>query len=81
MRCSGPLQHRQISGVMYLAPVRTSDPKAERLMEAMDRANARWGRDTLRLAACGIKQNWQMKQAARSPQYTTYWAGLPEVRT
>ncbi len=73
-----PIGCRQLS---LLAPVRTSDPKAERLMEAMDRANARWGRDTLRLAACGIKQNWQMKQAARSPQYTTCWADLPEVRT
>ncbi|WP_300160901.1 DUF4113 domain-containing protein [Solidesulfovibrio sp.] len=26
-------------------------------MEAMHRANARWGRDMLRLAACGIKQD------------------------
>ncbi|WP_425423684.1 DUF4113 domain-containing protein [Solidesulfovibrio alcoholivorans] len=27
------------------------------------------------------QQDWQMKQAARSPQYTTCVADLPEVRT
>ncbi|HCR12129.1 MAG TPA: hypothetical protein DIU49_02125 [Desulfovibrio sp.] len=38
-----------------LPSVPAPDPKAERPMAVMDRANARWGRDTLRLAACGIK--------------------------
>jgi DNA polymerase V len=63
-----------------LSPVPTSDPKADRLMEVMDQANARWGRDMIRLAACGIKQDWKMKQAARSPHYTTCWEELPEVK-
>ena len=72
-----PIGCRQLS---LLDPVPPSDPKAERLMAVLDRANARWGRDTLRLAACGIKQDWRMKQAARSPQYTTCWADSPEVK-
>ena len=72
-----PTGCRQLS---RLAPVRPSDPKAERLMGVMGRANARRGRDTLRLAACGINQAWQMKQAALSPQYTACWADLPEVK-
>ena len=72
-----PIGCRQLS---LLDPVPPSDPKAERLMAVLDRANARWGRDTLRLAACGIKQDWKMKQAARSPKYTTCWADLPEVK-
>ncbi len=38
------------------------------------------GRDTIRLAACGIKQDWKMKQAARSPHDTIFWEELPEVK-
>ncbi len=72
-----PIGCHQLS---LLSPVPTSDPKAERLMGVMDQANARWGRDTIRLAACGIKQDWKMKQAARSPHYTTSWEELPEVK-
>jgi len=49
-------------------------------MAVLNRANARWGRDTLHLAAWGIKQDWKMKQAARSPQNTTCWVDLPEVK-
>lgn len=47
-----PICCRQLS---LLHPVPPSDPKAERLMAVLDRANARWGRDTLRLAACGSR--------------------------
>lgn len=49
-------------------------------MEVMDRANARWGRDAIYLAACGIKQDWTMEQAARSPQHATCRADLPEAK-
>ena len=49
-------------------------------MAALDAVNARWGRDILRLAACGTKQEWRMRQAARSPRYTTAWAELPVAR-
>lgn len=57
-----------------------TDDRGERLMAVLDKANARWGRDALRFAACGIEQPWQMKQAARSPRYTTAWAELPVVK-
>ena len=72
-----PLCCRQLS---LLAPARTSAPKGDRLMAVMDQANARWGRDMLRLAACGVKQDWKMRQAARSPRYTTSWAELPKAQ-
>ena len=55
-------------------------PESQRLMQAMDGINARWGRGTLRLAAEGTAQDWQMKRGLLSPRYTTDWTGLPTVR-
>lgn len=60
-----------------LEPTTEPDPKSERLMSAMDAINARFGRNTIRLAACGLEQSWKMKRAAKSPAYTTSWAELP----
>ena len=48
-----------------------------RLMQVMDRINATWGRGTLRSAAEGIDQAWQMKRGRMSPGYTTCWDQLP----
>ncbi len=48
-----------------------------RLMQAMDRINAIWGRGTLRSAAEGIEKGWKMKRERMSPEYTTHWAQLP----
>ena len=55
-------------------------PESQRLMQALDNINTRWGRGTLRLAAEGTQQDWQMQRAYLSPRYTTDWAGLPAVR-
>lgn len=49
-------------------------------MAALDMVNARFGRDTLRFAACGTDQDWRMKQALRSPRYTTCWQELPVAK-
>ncbi|MFZ5425967.1 MAG: Y-family DNA polymerase [Thermodesulfobacteriota bacterium] len=53
------------------------DPRRDRLMQTLDRVNARWGRGTLFPAACGVERPWSMKQARRSPRYTTCWSELP----
>lgn len=63
---------------LFAAP--DSSPASARLMQTLDGINARWGRDTLRLAAEGTTQAWQMKRAHLSPRYTTDWKGLPAVR-
>lgn len=44
-----------------------------RLMQAMDRINALWGRGTLRSAAEGIDKDWKMRRERMSPGYTTRW--------
>lgn len=50
--------------------------QARTVMAAVDQINARFGRDTLRLAASGIERPWEMRQANRSPRYTTRWEEL-----
>jgi DNA polymerase V len=49
-------------------------------MGAVDRVNAKWGRETVFLAACGVARPWGMRQALRSPRYTLAWAELPVAR-
>jgi DNA polymerase V len=49
-------------------------------MRALDAINARFGRDMIRPLSAGIEQSWRMKQAQRSPRYTTRWGELAEVR-
>ena len=51
----------------------------QRVMAAVDQVNARFGRDTLRLAACGFDRPWGMRQANRSPRYTTRWDELVQA--
>ncbi|WP_428568817.1 MAG: Y-family DNA polymerase [Solidesulfovibrio sp. DCME] len=53
--------------------------REKRLMAALDAVNAKWGRDTLYSAARSIDRPWAMRQARRSPRYTTAWAELPVV--
>lgn len=52
----------------------------ERLAQALDRINDRWGRDTLQVASAGLggtARGWTMKQQWRTPHYTTSWDDLP----
>ncbi len=49
-------------------------------MRTLDAINARFGRDMIRPLSTGIAQPWRMKQAYRSPSYTTQWGELAEVR-
>lgn len=52
-----------------------------RLMEVMDRVNARMGSGTVRPAAGATRRRgWRMAQRCRSPRYTTRWDELPRTR-
>ena len=51
-----------------------------KLMQTMDWINAKMGPGTLHPAASGCKRrNWSMRQAYRSPRYTTRWGELPKT--
>ena len=56
----------------------------DRLMQALDAINTRHGRGTLALAAVqagSAARPWVMKQARRTPRYTTHWGELALART
>jgi DNA polymerase V len=50
--------------------------RSERLMQVMDQVNRKYGTGTLRYAATGLQQRWQMKAERRSPRYTSRWDEL-----
>ncbi len=53
--------------------------KSTRLMEVLDSVNDQMGKGTLKLASEGFRQPWLMKQAAKSPGYTTNWNDILAV--
>lgn len=54
--------------------------KTDKLMAAMDKINRRHGRNSIYIAAEGVHQKWAMRQAYRSPAYTSQWHELPEIQ-
>ena len=73
-----------LAGIVPDSPIQT-DLFAENparhagLMQAVDRINRLWGRDTLLFAAAGIARPWKMSQVRLSRRYTTRWEELPIV--
>ena len=52
-----------------------------RLMKALDRLNAHYGARTVQVGTLGgSRPVWAMRQACRSPRYTTRWRELPVAR-
>ena len=49
------------------------------VMACMDAINARYGADTLGLAAKGNQRQWSMKRQFLSPQFTTNWKHIPKI--
>ncbi len=52
---------------------------AEALMEACDRVNQRWGRDTIRSGGAGLVRPWRNRREYLSAAATTNWAEIPVV--
>lgn len=59
-----------------------SERQRERLMQALDAVNARYGQGALQIASAGVhraeapRPGWRMRQERRSPRYTTRWDEL-----
>lgn len=51
--------------------------KQRELMHTVDVLNTRFGRDTVQIASVGEKHTWRMRQAHRSPSYTTKVKDFP----
>ncbi len=52
---------------------------SEKLMQLLDKTNARHGRNAVFLGAEGVAQKWAMRQQYKSPAYTTRWGDLPVI--
>ena len=70
-----PKTQRQVT--LFEDPVAIA--RRDRLNQAMDRINARYGRRTVALWGAGIEKPWGMKAGNRTPAYTTDWYNLPTV--
>ena len=60
---------------LFAAP----SPRSDALMAAMDRVNAKYGRNAVFPAAMGIEWTWRLRAAHHSPRYTTRLEELPRV--
>lgn len=58
---------------------RGDDRHSQQRMAVVDQINTVMGQGTVRFAREGLQQPWVMRQAKRSPAYTTRWAQLPLV--
>ena len=56
-------------------------PRSDSLMKSLDEINYRYGSSTLRLAAEGIRKEWQMRREKVSPSYTTSFNQLMIVKS
>ena len=50
--------------------------RQRRVMDAVDRINRAFGRETVRSAAQGFDRAWRLRQEKLSPAYTTRWSDL-----
>jgi DNA polymerase V len=53
--------------------------RSESLMTTIDKINDRYGRHTIRLASQGIHNDWAMRRALKSRNYTADWRELPMI--
>ncbi|MCW8931203.1 MAG: Y-family DNA polymerase [Gammaproteobacteria bacterium] len=54
--------------------------KTDQLMTVIDKINTHYGRNSIYVAAEGVHKKWAMRQAYRSPSYTSQWNELPEIK-
>lgn len=69
-----PRQYRQQS--LFPRP----DTEQMEVMQAVDRINQRWGRDTIQYAGAGLAKSWKNRQLLKSPAYTSSWQEIPVVK-
>lgn len=53
--------------------------QTDRLMRVMDKINTTYGKNSIYIAAEGVHNKWAMRQAYRSPSYTSRWDELPII--
>ncbi|MBF0481033.1 MAG: Y-family DNA polymerase [Desulfovibrionaceae bacterium] len=64
----------------FFEPEAQADGREKTLLRTIDAINAKWGRRTVDIAACGTAKPWAMRQESRSPRSTTVWEEIAVVR-
>ncbi len=61
---------------------KSKNEEKTKIMEAFDKINQKWGKDTIQTASSGLgkKKDWQMKRNYLSQKYTTSWNELLKVK-
>ncbi|SFU71251.1 DUF4113 domain-containing protein [Nitrosospira multiformis] len=54
-----------------------SGNRSERLMQAIDMLDARYGRNTVSVFIPSSPKLWAMRREAMSPCYATHWSDVP----
>lgn len=65
-----------VEQVSLFAGETEDDGRSGKLMAVMDQINRVYGRHTLRFASEALSDNWRMRQAFKSPSFTTNWKEL-----
>jgi len=74
-----PKRARQIN--MFEAPEESSvAQKKDKAMDAMDKINAKWGRNVVKPLALGFNRTWRPKHDLMSPSYTTDWNQILTIK-
>ncbi len=60
---------------------RTRSNKKNKLTQAIDTINTKWGRNIIHYAGTGIEQSWQMRRMKKSQNYTTQWDEIPIIKS
>jgi DNA polymerase V len=66
-------------GYLFAMAAPVVDARREMLLTTLDKANLRWGHNTVGIGSAGIQRRrpWAMQRGNLSPAYTTRWDALP----
>ena len=71
----------ELNNKMFIQPdLFMLDHTNSNVMKCLDNVNHRYGDSTLKLAAEGHHEKWQMRRAFLSPQYTSQWRDIPKIQ-
>jgi DNA polymerase V len=73
----------QLEAQRQLSLWEIDSPKKESskgLMRAMDRINARYGKNTVQYGCAGVERSWEMRRGMTSKAFTTKWEDIPRVK-
>ncbi len=73
----GIVPEERVQGSLFSG---VDEAKHAAVMKQIDRINAKYGRDTIKIAAQGSGEKWKLRRQKLSPCYTTRWEDIIKVR-